>query len=262
MSGQESVHSFPLVDRYTGTRLDVDLSALEARRLVVVESPRRLRRESNYGFLHAFWWIQLADGQAAVSVPPGAGSAVRAILGEMVDGGQPAVAHLAAQLKDPINAPLRAAGLPEVDRLLCDVVFACNASLLRQHRRSDCRRLRDDSVPPAAGLKLPTHCFPDGIVYGVVIEDQVVSVAYAHRTGVMEDRVADLAVGTAADHQQRGYAKASVSAVVAHIAETGGEARYGCRPDNAASIATARSVGFVPYASSIILSATVADPPS
>ena len=44
------------------------------------------------------------------------------------------------------------------------------------------------------------------------------------------------------------------TAVVAHLADRGGEARYGCRPDNLASIATARSVGFVPYSTSLVLS--------
>jgi len=71
----------------------------------------------------------------------------------------------------------------------------------------------------------------------------------------MEDQVADIGVETAPVYRRRGYAKTAVSAVVEHIARTGGEARYGCRPDNLASIATARSVGFVPYGTSLVLAA-------
>ncbi len=37
------------------------------------------------------------------------------------------------------------------------------------------------------------------------------------------------------------------------------EARYGCSPENRASVATARSVGFVPYGTSLVLSAPAAD---
>ena len=71
----------------------------------------------------------------------------------------------------------------------------------------------------------------------------------------MEDRIVDLGVETAPAHRRRGYAKTAVSAVVEHVTDRGGEGRYGCRPDNHASIATARSAGFVPYGASLILSA-------
>ena len=71
----------------------------------------------------------------------------------------------------------------------------------------------------------------------------------------MENEVADLGVETAPACRRRGYAKTAVSAVVAHITERGGEARYGCSPDNHASIATARSAGFAPYGTALTLSA-------
>ena len=75
----------------------------------------------------------------------------------------------------------------------------------------------------------------------------------------MEDAVADMGVTTASAYRRRGYAKTTVSAVVEHITHNGGEARYGCRPNNAASIATALSVGFVPFGQSLVLSAPAPD---
>jgi predicted GNAT family acetyltransferase len=110
-------------------------------------------------------------------------------------------------------------------------------------------------------LALPAHCFPDGIVYGVIADGRVASVAYAHRTGVLEGLVADLGVVTAPAYRQRGYAKTAVAAVVAHVAAAGGEAVYACRPDNAASVATARSVGFVPLGASLVLGAPLPELP-
>ena len=71
----------------------------------------------------------------------------------------------------------------------------------------------------------------------------------------MEDQVADLAVGTASAYRRRGYARMAVSAVVKHFTQNGGETLYSTSPDNSASIATALSVGFVPYAKTLILSA-------
>ncbi|MBM4038029.1 MAG: GNAT family N-acetyltransferase [Planctomycetes bacterium] len=252
--------SFPLVDQYMGIRMGVDLAALEPGRVTVVESPRRLRREQSYGFVHALWFLWLDDGRAVVSVPPGAADGVSRIVSPLRDREGAFGPLLTALLKDAVDAALRDAGLGEIERVLCDADFACNAELLRRHRCGDCRRLTDDSLPIARGLEdYPSHCFPDGIVYGVVDGGRVVSFANAHRPGVMEDRVADLGVITAPGHRRRGYAKTCVSAVVEHITRTGGEARYGCAPDNVASIATARSVGFVPYGVSLVLAAPAPD---
>ncbi|MEW6749784.1 MAG: GNAT family N-acetyltransferase [Candidatus Latescibacterota bacterium] len=138
-------------------------------------------------------------------------------------------------------------------------LFACSAGLLRRLPDPPCSRLRDARWPPAAGLTLPQHCFPDGIVYGVVRDGRVVSVAYAHRSGHMEGMVADLGVETAPAYRRQGFARQVVGAVVAHVARRGGEALYSCHPDNLASLATARSVGFVPYANALYLSAAAPD---
>ena len=154
-----------------------------------------------------------------------------------------------------VNRVLLSHGMRLSDRILTSEVFACDASRLRRHTRGDCQRLFDQSVPPAYGLHLPTHCFPDGIVYGIISDASVVSVAFAHRSGLMENQVADLGVETAPAYRRRGYSQTAVSALVAYIARVGGEARYACSPDNYASIVTARSVGFVPYGKGLVLSA-------
>lgn len=258
--GQEAVCAFPLVDRYMSLRMQVDLASLGPGCVAVVESPRRLRREHSYGFIHALWWVWLEDGRTAASVPPGAGEGVRRVLEGVADRKAVFEPGIAARLWAPANDALRKAGLKGTDRVLRDVMFACNASLLRRHRCGDCRRLTDDSLPIAQGLEYPTHCFPNGIVYGVVADGVAVSLAHAHRPGVMEDRVADLGVpGTVPACRRRGYAKTCVSAVVEHITRAGGEARYGCDPANVASIATARSVGFIPYGLSLVMAAPAQD---
>jgi ribosomal protein S18 acetylase RimI-like enzyme len=246
---------FPLVDRYMGLRLEVELAEVKPGRVAVVESTRRLRKEMSYGYVHGLWWVWLTDGRSAASVPPGAGDEVRRILEGAETGNPLRLPQIAEALKAPVDEALTQAGLKPADRAIRDVAFACNAALRRRHRCGDCRRLVDESIPPAEGLHLPTHCFPGGIVYGVVMEGRVVSLAHAHRPGVMEHQVADLGVGTAPGYRRRGYARTCVSAVVEHITRMGGEARYGCDPDNLPSVATARSVGFVPYGTQLILAA-------
>lgn len=267
MADQHAAAQFLLVDTFHGIRMGVDLSGLRPGSVTVVESPRRLQREKGYGYIRALWCLWLEDGRSAVSVPPGTRDDVREIAENIRGIGRNIRAPerildpaLAERLKEPVNTALRAAGLGEVDRVLPDLCFACDASSLRRHSFGDCIRLTDESIPPAEGLGLPMHCFPDGVAYGVVSDGKVVSVASSHRTGVMEDLVADSGVETARAHRRRGYAKTAVSALVGHFTQAGGEARYGCSPGNLASIATARTVGFVPYGTSLVLSAPWLDP--
>jgi len=261
MMGEPSRAHFPLIDRFTGIQMDVQWAAVEPGQVDVVESTRRLRRELSYGFIHALVWFWLADGRVAVSVPPGAGEAVRCLLGsitsieEMLDPG------LAARLKEPVDAALSRAGLGPSRSVQPNLAYACNAALVRRHAHGDRLCLTDERLPAAEGLRLPTHCFPNGLVFGVVEGGQVVSVAYAHRTGLMEDQVADLGVETAERHRRCGYAQTVVSAVVTEITRSGGEAVYFCGSDNLASMATARSVGFVLYGTVLVLPAPADDVP-
>ena len=259
-STQPSDRPFALMDKYLGTRMDCDLAALRRGETHVVETHRRLRREKGYGYERVLWWIWLENGRSAISVPPGAGREVRRIA-KGVTREQLFEAALAEQLKAAASPALEMAGLGEIDRVLADVHFVCDGHLLRRHRCGDCRRLLDESISPAEGLKLPTHCFPDGIAYGVVADGAVASIAFAHRTGLMEDMIAHVGVETAPPYRRRGYAKTVVSAVVEHMTSKGGQAVYACRPDSLPSIATARSVGFVPYAKSLVLSTPARDLP-
>ena len=246
---------FVLVDEYVGTQLGVSASEAPVGETVVVESPMRLRPLPSYGFVHALWWYWLENGRSLVSVPPGAGEAVARQVCGLSSSEELADPELVQRLRAPLDEALRAHGLPPTDRFIRALVFACDASLLRRHHHGDCRRLSDESIPAAEGLSLPQHCFPDGVVYGVVQDARVVSVAYAHRIGPLEARLADPAIETAPAYRRRGYAQTALSAVVHDYVRRGGEAKYDCSPDNLASAATARSVGFVPYGRTLVLAA-------
>ncbi|MHB9133373.1 MAG: GNAT family N-acetyltransferase [Armatimonadota bacterium] len=249
------LYTFPLVDRQLSLRLGCDLSTVHPGTVEVVETPIRLQREISYHYRRACWWVWLADGRSVVSVLPGAGKAVRRLLGGIEDAEALLDPALGERFRVPTNDALSAVGLPAVKDIFGDLCFACNRALLRRHSCGESKRLVDESIPPAEGLKLPTHCFPYGIVYAVIADGHAVSTAYAHRTGVMEDLVADIGIVTAPAYRRKGYAKTAVSALVDHITRQGGEARYSCAPDNHASIATAQSIGFVPYATSLLLMA-------
>ncbi|MBN1399641.1 MAG: hypothetical protein JXA74_02320, partial [Anaerolineae bacterium] len=210
-------------------QLGFDLSKVSPGQTQVVASRRRLRREKSYSYVHALWWVWLTDGRSLVSVPPGARTAVEEIAAGVPDAEALVVPTLASRLEGPIDEVLRFHHLRSTYRAERSYWFACNADLLRRHDGADCRRLCNDRIPAADHISLPRHCFPGaersddpgGIVYGVIADDQVVSVAYSHRCGLLEDRVADLGVETAPAYRRRGYAQTAVSAVVAEITSRG-----------------------------------------
>ena len=103
--------AFPLVERCMSIRLDADLAALTPGRPAVVESERRLRKETSYGYLHALWWVWLEDGRSVISVPPGAGDEVRKIAMRIEHGEQIFEGDTVALLKAPLDKALVAAGL-------------------------------------------------------------------------------------------------------------------------------------------------------
>jgi GNAT superfamily N-acetyltransferase len=252
---------FPLIDRYFSTILGADLAGARPGHLEVDGTPHRLGPLPSYGFIHAFYGLWLEDGRTVLSVPPAAREGVCSMLGTLdVSTLGP---ELAQAIAPHIDAALTQTGLSPTSRTSESLLFACNGTLVRRRRPArpgapSCIRLRNAHLPPAPGLVLPTHCFPDGLVYGIVMDDHVVSVAYAHRTGVMEEEVADLGVETAPAYRKRGYASACVAAVTAHTTAQGGEALYGCSPANVASIATARGTGYIPYGRTLILVAPTA----
>lgn len=242
----------PLVERYLSIRLDADLTHLSPGETVVVETQRRLARETSYSFVRAAWYLRLVDGRRVLSIPPGAGTAAKEWLDRTAGDKLPDGSEI-EDLRRAIDQSLIQAGLPRTDRVFSDLIFACNRDSLVIRCSGDCRRLTDASIEPADGLTLPEHCFPDGLVYGVVADGRVVSVTFAHRTMLMEDQIVDVGIETSPNYRQRGYASAALSALTSHIIDLGGEGYYCCAPENAASINTARSVGYMPYGSSLML---------
>jgi len=232
-----------LIDGYLSLRLAVNLAAAQPGSPVFAGSSRRLRCEESYGFIHALWAIALEDGRCAVSAPPGAEDGVARAWGSRASLDPLDDTKSLAALRAAVDAQLRTVGAEPSQGPESSLLFACDGESLRRGALPACRQLIDESIAAAAGLWLPTHCFPDGVVFGVVEDGAVVSVAYAHRSGEMADQVADIGVETAPGYRGRGYARACVSAVIGAYAERGGEALYGCSPANAASVATIRSCG-------------------
>jgi len=258
--GGVNIIRYKLVDRYLGVIFGMDISSMTPGECRVAKSARRLQREQSYGFVHALFGVCLSDDRTAISVTPGAEEVIRELLAHsklnFKDGFDN---NLLKCIEDIVKKAREQMGLPPSAKVSESLIFACNSKPILSNETKKCIRLFDKTVAPAEGLSLPTHCFPDGIVYGFVEDRRVVSVAYAHRSGIMEDQVVDIGVETAEGYRRKGYAKTVVSAVTAHMVQAGGQALYACSPRNFASIATARSVGYELYGRRIHVPAPALD---
>ena len=94
-------------------------------------------------------------------------------------------------------------------------------------------------------MNFPDHCIPDGVIYSVIKDNKIVSLAHAHKTGEYQDIVADIGVDTSKNYRRKGYAWECVNSVARHYINNGGESIYTCSPDNIASIHTAISAGYI-----------------
>ena len=103
--------------------------------------------------------------------------------------------------------------------------------------------VRDVTVEDEHALQL--HRKWGGRVLGQIEGGAVVSWAAVK---VLSDVVWDLSVETLPEYRGRGFAKSALSAALRLIFDNGKLAAWGCDRDNAASLATARSLGFVDYA--------------
>ena len=241
----DSFARFPLVERQLAVRMGAEVEGVTPGETRVVESERRRRGETVYPYATVLWWAWLEDGRSVLSVPPGAKEAATAVARRVRNRDELWNSEVPAELQSAM------APFSEGSDLKCRgarLVFASNGARLQPHPHGQCRRLESPDLPVADEFRLPRGCFPGGTVFGAFDGDRVVSLALAHPVGVMEEQVADVGVVTAPAYRGRGLAKAVVSALAEHTTARGGELRYVCRRDNAASIAVARALGFAPFA--------------
>lgn len=82
------------------------------------------------------------------------------------------------------------------------------------------------------------------VIYAVVEDGKIVSVAVTCEAPGKEDDLVEIGTETAVGYRQKGYAKAAVCALTAHLRERGYRVLYKCHHENLASTKVARSAGF------------------
>lgn len=248
------MHEFNLVNEYMFSRLGVNPTNI-CENVVIVETDRRLCREMSYGFIHMIWIVEFYSGLRIASIPLNVSDYIKSYLQENITNSDITANSFVLPLKKLADEEAKRLFNKESCRCFTDLVFACNSRTIALNNSNvKTYRLTDRTIECAADIGFPDHCLPDGIIYGVIEDNKIVSLAHAHKTGKYENIVADIGVETSKRYRKRGYAKECVHSVAKHIINNNGESVYKCSPENIASIKTALTVGYEPYGKSLIFS--------
>lgn len=245
---------FNLVNEYVLSRLGAKNKVVD-NRFTIVETERRSKCEMSYGFIHMIWIIQFNDGSVIASIPLNVSEEIKSFLLENNNKIDIMNESFILTMKKLTDREANKLYSKDSCRCFSDVVFACNSrSMAKVNTSVTTVRLTDKNIECCNDIGFPDHCLPDGIIYGVIESNKIVSLAHAHKTGEYQDIVADIGVETSIDYRHRGFARECVNSVARHVINNGGESIYKCSPDNVASIHTALSSGYKPYGKSLIFS--------
>ena len=241
---------FGLVSDYLFSFLDAKETTSK---LTIVETEKRHSCMPSYGMIHMFYIVKFSDDYTIASVPLNTSERVKSFLHENVSKYDIDDSLFVSTLKDLANEEAKKQFGKELKGHWNSLIFACNAETIKNPNPNiRAIRITDNRYECSDDVNFPDHCIPNGIVYSVVEDKKIVSLAHAHKTGDYQDIVADIGVDTANGYRKKGYARECVNAVARHVIERGGESVYICSPNNIASINTALSAGYKPFGKVLI----------
>lgn len=221
--------SVALLDAFYAGSLGCSPTDLSEGRLIVVESDVGSIRFAKDGPLVLY----------ALAKPGGTVVAAKFGLGAMVKG----AVHGAVGLDELVCEAVEGVVSREVgvDSCFRGVRLFCAPDSFRSRATTGVREISPDEDEQALLLQRRWG----GKVFGRFVDGRVVSWAAIKP---LSDVVWDLSIETLPAHRGKGYAKSTVSVALEEIFANDRLAGWGCDRDGAASIRTALSVGFRPYA--------------
>ena len=220
--------------------------------LTIIESERRNKCEVSYGYVHMIWIVKINNGSVIASVPFNTSEKVKSFLYDNIKNNDIYDDLFISPLKELAKIEAKKNFDKELRGCSSSLIFACNAETIAPlNPNVYTTKITDKNYQCFDDIHFPDHCIPDGVVYSVIENNKIVSLAHAHKTGEYQDIVADIGVDTSKEYRKKGYARECVNSVARHFIEKGGESIYTCSPDNFASIKTAISAGYEPFGKSL-----------
>jgi len=243
---------FKLIDEYMFSRLG---GQNIYKRLTIIETEKRHSCEMSYGYISMIWIVKFSDDSVLASIPLNFSEKIKSFLYDNIEKYDITDDLFISQLKE--LADIEAKDLFDKSPCRCfnSLIFACNSETISpKNTNIKTIKITDKSFKCCDDIHFPEHCLPDGIIYTVIENNKIVSLAHAHKTGKYQDIVADIGIDTSKDYRRKGYARECVNSVARYVIDKGGESIYICSPDNTASIHTAVSAGYKLYGKSLTFS--------
>jgi GNAT superfamily N-acetyltransferase len=244
-----SNHARKTVDRFISIRTGVSIADLKPEQVAVATCDRRTYAELGKGFVSLLWIVHLGD-RAALSVHPSAlGEVSRLAWGRSPDE------VLEDAFVDQARAAL-ATALPGVPLRVGDTGISFyhpgDAPALQTDGQVRVLTAADKGKWPGPRLYMSAAehpCAERGEAFGVFLGDTCVAEVITHEPSVKEmaHLIAEDGIEVAEEYRGRGYGKAVFAGWTRYMQQRGRVCLHGTGLDNAASIALARSVGYVEY---------------
>jgi GNAT superfamily N-acetyltransferase len=241
-----------IIDRYQSIRLGVRLTDLKPGTVAVATSDHTTFAERGYGFVRLFWAMQLGD-RAAVSVHP---AALAEVSRRALRIGPDEV--LGDEFCEAACAALRSAlGEPDLRPGALDIcmyhpgeakVFESDGEIRPATPASKDAWVGERDFCAAADHPSAAR----GEAFSLWLGENVVAEIITHEPCVAEmaDLIAEDGIGVSEPFHGRGYGKAILSYWTREMQQRGRVCLHSTSATNAASLALARSVGYVEYARS------------
>lgn len=241
-----------IINRYQSIRPGVRLADLKPGQVAVATSDHRTFAERGYGYFRLLWAIHLGD-RAAVSVHPAALAEVSRLAlridPDNVLGDEFCEAACEA-LRSALDEPdLRPEGL---DVCLYHPggahVYESDGEIRPATPASKEAWVGERSFWAAADHPSAAR----GAAFSLWVGENVVADIITHEPSVSEmaDLIAEDGIEVSEEFRGRGYGKAVLSYWTHEMQQRGRVCLHSTSPDNAASLALARSVGYIEYAKS------------
>jgi ribosomal protein S18 acetylase RimI-like enzyme len=248
-------HAREIVDRFISIRTGVSVADLKPDQLAVATCDRRTYAELGYGFVRLLWAIHFGD-RALISVHP----AALAEVSRLAWGREPD-AVLSADFMVQVRAAV-ASALP--DTPMSDPPNGPDDVGIKLYHPGDAPEVASDGEvrlltaadkgkwpgPRMYGAAADHPCAARAEAFGLFVGGISVAEVMTHEPSVadMTHLIAEDGIEVAEDHRRRGYGRAVLAAWTREMQVRGRVCLHGTSLDNVASVALARSIGYVEYA--------------
>lgn len=241
-----------IIDRYQSIRLGVRLTDLRAGQVAVATSDHTTFAERGYGFVRLLWAIHLSD-RAAVSVHPAALAEVSRLALRIDPEGV-----LANEFCNTACAALQSAlGEPDLQPEGVDICMyhpgkadsvASEGEIRPATAAGKGRWAGERSFWAAADHPSAAR----GEAFSLWLDDKLIAEIITHEPSVAEmaDLIAEDGIEVSEHFRAQGYGKALLSHWTREMQKRGRVCLHSTGAQNEASLALARSVGYIEYAKS------------